>query len=381
MSLLIDSDTHLFEPSGMWREYADPADRDVALHMATDDHGYTWLMSGDRRLSLGGPHRPGDVDGIGVFRRRLLDGLPAEFDLEDFTASYSDPGARLLELDRAGFDASIMFPNYGIGWERPMQDDVRATLANMTAWNRWIVEIAGKGGGRLHPVAHLSLRDVTWFENQLRQLAEGGIRIALISPSLVDGRPLSHPDLDRVWAAFVDHGITPVFHVANQPRPFDEAWYGEDLEGGISPLSVVFIWTGAALALTDLILNGVLERYPELRMGIMELSARWVPQHMQMMDGGYRHTARFNGESTQLSLMPSEYFQRQVRVAAFSYERPLDLMAASGDLFMACSDYPHTEGTLTAIEDYAAVGLAPDAHPQFFGGNASFLLREPAPIA
>ena len=381
VSLLIDSDTHLFEPSGMWREYADPADRDVALHMATDDHGYTWLMSGDRRLSLGGPHRPGDVDGIGVFRRRLLDGLPAEFDLEDFTASYSDPGARLLELDRAGFDASIMFPNYGIGWERPMQDDVRATLANMTAWNRWIVEIAGKGGGRLHPVAHLSLRDVTWFENQLRQLAEGGIRIALISPSLVDGRPLSHPDLDRVWAAFVDHGITPVFHVANQPRPFDEAWYGEDLEGGISPLSGVFIWTGAALALTDLILNGVLERYPELRMGIMELSARWVPQHMQMMDGGYRHTARFNGESTQLSLMPSEYFQRQVRVAAFSYERPLDLMAASGDLFMACSDYPHTEGTLTAIEDYAAVGLAPDAHPQFFGGNASFLLREPAPIA
>jgi predicted TIM-barrel fold metal-dependent hydrolase len=381
VNLLIDSDTHLFEPSGMWREYADPADRDVALHMANDDLGYTWLMSGDRRLSLGGPHRPGDVDGIGVFRRRLLDGLPAEFDLEDFTSSYSDPGARLLELDRAGFDASIMFPNYGISWERPMQDDVRATLANMTAWNRWIVEIAENGGGRLHPVAHLSLRDVNWFENQLRQLAEGGIRIGLISPSLVDGRPLSHPDLDRVWAAFVDHGITPVFHVANQPRPFDEAWYGEDLEGGISPLSVVFIWTGAALALTDLILNGVLERYPELRMGIMELSARWVPQHMQMMDGGYRHTARFNGESTQLSLMPSEYFQRQVRVAAFSYERPLDLMAASGDLFMACSDYPHTEGTLTAIEDYAAVGLAPDAHPKFFGGNASFLLREPAPIA
>ena len=114
MNLLIDSDTHLFEPSGMWREYVDPADRDVALHMATDELGYTWLMFGDRRLSLGGPHRPGDVDGIGVFRQRLLDGLPADFDLEEFTASYSDPGARLLQLDTAGFDASIMFPNYGI---------------------------------------------------------------------------------------------------------------------------------------------------------------------------------------------------------------------------------------------------------------------------
>ena len=91
MSLLIDSDTHLFEPSRMWKEYVDPADRDVALHMETDDLGYTWLMFGDRRLSLGGPHRPGDVDGIGIFRQRLIDGLPAEFDLEEFNASYSDP--------------------------------------------------------------------------------------------------------------------------------------------------------------------------------------------------------------------------------------------------------------------------------------------------
>ena len=378
MNLLIDSDTHLFEPSGMWRDYVDPADRDVALHMATDDLGYSWLMFGDRRLSLGGPHRPGDVDGIGVFRQRLLDGLPADFDLEAFTASYSDPDARLLQLDRAGFDASIMFPNYGIGWERPLQDDLRATLANMTAWNRWIVEIAAKGGGRLYPVAHLSLRNLAWLETQLETLADGGIRLGLIPPSLVDGRPLSDPELDRAWAAFVDHGVTPVFHVANQTRPFDEAWYGPDMEGGITPLSVVFIWTGAALALTDLILNGVLERYPDLRVGIMELSARRVPQHLQMMDGGYRHTARFNGESTELSLMPSEYFLRQVRVAAFSYEQPRRLMTSSGDIFMACSDYPHTEGTLTAIDDYAATGLVPEEDSAgFFGGNAAFLLREP----
>jgi predicted TIM-barrel fold metal-dependent hydrolase len=377
MSLLIDADSHLFEPAGMWREYVDPADRDVALHMATDDLGYTWLMFGDRRLSLGGPHRPGDVDGIGVFRKRLIEGLPAQFDLGEFTASYSDPKARLLQLDQAGFNASIMFPNYGIGWERPLENDLRATLANMTAWNRWIVEVAASGSGRLYPVAHLSLRNLDWLESQLVTLAKGGIRVGLIPPALVNGYPLSHPDLDRAWAAFVEYGVTPVFHVANQTRPFDEAWYGEDLEGGITPMSVVFIWTGAALALTDLILNGVLERHPNLRIGIMELSARWVPQHLQMMDGGYRHTARFNGESTELRLMPSEYFLRQVRVAAFSYELPQRLIAGAGDIFMACSDYPHTEGTMTAMEDYAAAGLNPDdASAGFFGGNASFLLRE-----
>ena len=177
----------------MWQEYVDPEDRDVALHMAKDDLGYSWLMFGDRRLSLGGPHRPGDVDGIGVFRQRLLEGLPADFDLDEFTASYSDPEARLLQLDRAGFDASIMFPNYGISWERPLQHDLRATLANMTAWNRWIVEIAAKGRGRLYPVAHLSLRNLAWLEAQLAALADGGIRLALIPPSLVDGLPFVAP--------------------------------------------------------------------------------------------------------------------------------------------------------------------------------------------
>jgi len=377
MNVLIDADSHLFEPAGMWQEYVDPADRDVALHMATDDLGYTWLMFGGRRLSLGGPHRPGDVDGIGIFRKRLIEGLPAQFDLEEFTATYSDPKAHLLQLDQAGFDASIMFPNYGIVWERPLQNNLRATLANMTAWNRWIVEVAATGSGQLYPVAHLTLRNVDWLETQLVALAEGGIRLGMIPPALVDGRPLSHPDFDRVWAAFVEHGVTPVFHVANQTRPFDEAWYGEDMEGGIAPMSVVFIWTGAALALTDLILNGVLERHPDLRIGIMELSARWVPQHLQMMDGGYRHTARFNGESTELRLMPSEYFLRQVRVAAFSYEVPQQLIKGAGDIFMACSDYPHTEGTMTALEDYAAAGLKPEQSTAgFFGGNASYLLRE-----
>jgi predicted TIM-barrel fold metal-dependent hydrolase len=345
--------------------------------LVTDELGYTWVSFGDQRLSLGGPHRPGDVQGVGAFRQRWVDGLPADFDLAEFSSSYSDPAARLIQLDRAGFDASIMFPNYGIGWERALQDDLRATLANMTAWNRWIVQIAAEGNGRLYPVAHLSLRDLAWLESQLTGLANGGIRVALISPSLVDGLPLSHPSLDRAWSVFVDHGISPVFHVANQPRPFAETWYGE-IEGGFSPLAVAFIWTGAALALTDLIFNGVFERYPDLRMGVMELGSRWVPEHLRLMDGGYRFTAQFNGESTQLPLSPSDYFRRQVRVASFSHEDPNYLKSLCGDIFMACSDYPHTEGTATPFEDYNANGVVPEpSSAGFFGNNAAFLLRKP----
>ena len=371
----IDCDMHLFEPGDMWRDYCDPADRDVALRMETDDLGYVWVVHGSRRLSLAEPHRPGMTGSIGDYRQRWKDGLPSTLDYASFSAPYSDASAIVRHLDEVGFGAAVLFPNYGIGWERPLERDRRAMLANMRAWNRWIAEVTADGKGRLFPVGHVNLADLSWLEHELDQLSAAGVRLALIPPALVDGRPLSAPDLDQAWSAFVEHGVTPVFHVANQPRPFADAWYGEDIVGGISPLTSIFLWTGVALALTDLIINGVLERHPRLRLGVMELSALWVPLHLQMMDGGLRFAASFNGERAPLSLLPSEYFQRQVRVAAFSYERPRRLMDRVGDIFMACSDYPHTEGTSTPLDDYQMVGVEPGSDPGFFGANVGFLLE------
>ena len=375
MSLFIDCDTHLFEPGDMWSTYCDPGDRHLALQMMKDELGYVWLTHQGRRLLLAEPHQPGQVTSIGDYRQGWKRGEPSTLDYPDFAAPYSDPAAILSHLDTAGFGGAVLFPNYGIGWERPLQDDLPATLANMTAWNRWISEIAAEGKGRLHPVGHVTLRDGDWLEHQLTQLSTAGIRLALIPPALVDGRRLSDPQVDRVWSAFVDHGVTPVFHVANQPRPFDEAWYGDDLLAGVSPLTSIFIWSGVALALTDLIINGTLERHPDLRLGVMELSAIWVPLHLQMMDGGFQFAASFNGEAAPLSMRPSEYFRRQVRVAAFSYERPQSLISRAGDIFMACSDYPHTEGTSTPLDDYRSAGVDTSEHPAFFADNIRFLLR------
>jgi hypothetical protein len=98
-----------------------------------------------------------------------------------------------------------------------------------------------------------------------------------------------------------------------------------------------------------------------------------------MMDGGFQFAASFNGEAAELSMRPSDYFCRQVRVAAFSYERPQSLMRRTGDIFMACSDYPHTEGTSAPLDDYRSAGVEPAAHEGFFNGNIRFLLRETSP--
>ncbi len=184
-----------------------------------------------------------------------------------------------------------------------------------------------------------------------------------------------------MWRAFVDHGVTPVFHVADQTRPFDDAWYTDSEDAFVPVLDSVFLYTAAALACTDLIINGVFERHPDLRLGIVELSAVWVPMFLMMLDGGVEFTTRLNGFApSELSLRPSEYFRRQVRVSSFSYELPEQLRRQLGgaDLLMACSDYPHSEGTATPLPDYAATGkfgTDPDRAPGLFRDNAAFLLR------
>ena len=73
---------------------------------------------------------------------------------------YWEPAARVAWLDEVGLDAAVCFPNFGLLWERRLSSDLPAMLANMAAWNRWCHTIAVEGRGRLHPVAHLTLRDV-----------------------------------------------------------------------------------------------------------------------------------------------------------------------------------------------------------------------------
>jgi predicted TIM-barrel fold metal-dependent hydrolase len=377
---IIDADTHLYEPRTLWADHTEAVLRDKALRIADDDRGYSWLMWGDRRIAVAEVHTPGDVDAMGAFRRRLRDGLPPEAHYDDaLPRVFWDPARRRDQLDEMGLDESVVFPNYGLLWERHLRDDLEATKANMAAWNRWAVTVAEEGRGRLHPVAHLTLRDLDWLEAQLAELAAGGVRLAMIAPALVDGKPLSHPQLDRAWSAFVHHGVTPVFHVAAFPLPFHEAWYDGDPDEVAPVLSSVFLWAPPALALADMAVNGALARHPDLRIGVMELSAIWVPMFLLQLDGGFAFHTRFNGEPlTPLDLRPSEYVRRQVRIAAFGYERPDRLIRQAGDLFLFCSDYPHAEGVPRPLADYQRhAGPVPEesAGP-LYGGNMAWLLRQ-----
>ena len=376
MTTVIDADAHLYEPRTLWHDYTDSAHRDQALRIADDEHGYSWLCLGDHRIEVLGIHQPGDSSQSGAFRDRLRRGLPPEIAYDDMPTDFWDPTARLATLDRLGIDETILLPNCGIMWERALGRDGDALLVNMSAWNRYAVDVARVGGGRLHPVGHISLRDPVWVEAEIARLAEGGVRLVMIAPALVDGRRLSHPDHERAWAALADHGVGAVFHIAQYEQPFDDAWNEGDADWSNPFLSSVFMWTAPALALADLVGRGVLDRHPALRIGIIELMSAWVPLFLLQLDGAFRFYEAFNGQPlTEMALTPSEYVRRQVRVASFPFEHPERLAAMAGDIFMFGSDYPHPEGLAEPVAAFEnASGWRPADAPAFYRDNAAWLV-------
>ena len=372
---VIDSDQHLYEPRGMWAEHIDPSWRDDALELVDDERGFTWVTWRGERLELADVHLPGNVKSNGDHRRDLRAGRVSSYVYDEaLPDNYWSPSARVQWLDEAGLDEAVCFPNFGLLWERRLSSSLPALTANMAAWNRWCASIVSQSGGRLHPVAHLTLRDRDWVTAQLAELERGGVRMAMIAPAPVDGRPMSHPDHDALWSAFVDHGVTPVFHVADQPRMFDDCWYPPDDESFVPTIESAFIWVPPAIALSDMILNGVFDRHPQLRIGVVELSSIWVPQFLLMLDGSLDFTSRLNGTDVTLSKRPSEYLLEHVRVSSFAYEDPARLTRKTGDVFMCCSDFPHSEGTAAPLAEYERAGCDPAEHPGLFSDNIAVLL-------
>ena len=169
--------------------------------------------------------------------------------------------------------------------------------ANMTAWNRWCAVVRAEGCGRLHPVAHLTLRDPEWLEAELDALAGAGVTLAMIGA----GRwTAGNCRILSTIGSGPRSSITPsagLFRVADQVGCSTTGWYSRGSGGSLVPATeAIFLWVPPALALSDLILHGVFDRHAQLRFGVVELSSAWVPQFLMMLDGASVFTALLNGK-------------------------------------------------------------------------------------
>jgi uncharacterized protein len=99
------------------------------------------------------------------------------------------------------------------------------------------------------------------------------------------------------------------------------------------------------LSFASLICGGVLERNPSLRIVSAENDAGWLPHFMQRLDHGQKKYG-IEWPAAKLSIMPSDYVRRQVRVT-FQEDcvGPMTHRYFGEDRYMWASDFPLSDST------------------------------------
>ena len=174
-----------------------------------------------------------------------------------------------------------------------------------------------------------------------------------------------------------------MFHVGGGGKLLEQAYFNNglppvpDFHGGddnFKSIDYMAIGYPPMKALTALIVDRVLDRFPRLKFGVIEQGASWVPGWMRNMDCA--HNAFYKNEERlqKMSLRPSEFVTRQVRVTPYPHEDTGWIIANSGDeVCLFSSDYPHVEGGRNPIKRFeasmAAAGTSEAQKQRFYCDN------------
>lgn len=255
-------------------------------------------------------------------------------------------------LDQLGFASQLVFTTWclnNFGLEKPA--DAPLGYATATAHNRMMADFCAVDR-RLLGTAYVPLFDIERAIATAREAIAMGAK-ALLIPSRPTGRSASHVGYDPIWAMAQEAGLPILFHVGDEKK-LDEQYFDnglprvKDFHGGeenFTSVSYMPIPHSVELTLAAMIIDGVMDRFPKLKFGVIELGASWVPGWMRNLDGAAMAFAKNEERLQKLSMKPSEFVQRQVRVTPYPHEDVGWLIANAGEeVFLFSSDYPHVEG-------------------------------------
>jgi uncharacterized protein len=343
---VVDADGHVLEPADLWLDYLEAPYRDRAIRVRVDDAGLEYLEIDGvpfERLSHGGIAMLGAM-GDETARprpdRRYMDVMP-------FGAC--DPGDRVEWLDKEQLDAVVLYPTIGIIWESAV-DDAELSDAYTRAYNRWIADFCRDSGGRLVPVAHLSLSDPERAARELERAVADGCRGAFVAPFTWTRVAHGHPDHDVVWAAAERLGVPIGIHPTYEPDFANTLTRFRNMSStpgvgdpGAQLMSNLVVRQGVQQAFMSFFTYGTLQRFPGFTLGVLESAAGWIGSLLDRMDALFRDTMLRHLHD--LVERPSDYFRRQCFISCDPEETaaPLIIDHVGRDRFVWATDYPHPD--------------------------------------
>jgi uncharacterized protein len=372
----VDADGHILEPPDLWETYLEARYRDRALRIVLDDDGLEELEIGGVRSKLSRHGFPSILGAMGDPDLKAMQLDPARTYVSEAPYGSMDPKERIGVLDAEGIDAVVLYTTVGLLWEAEL-DDVELSQAYTRAYNRWICDFCA-GNDRLVPTAHLSLGDPEAAARELERAVAQGARGAYVAPFTHDGRPLGHPDNDPVFAAAQHLDVPFAIHPTFEPQWTKGTRMGSwDNVKRLRLLASVTASDGVRQQFTTLFDYGVFDRFPRLKVVVLESGGGWIGYWLDRIDAVYGHT--FVGTRVPLDRKPSDYFRERVWISCDPDERTIPALAQrfGADRFMWASDFPHADHTPEYLADLDELAGAFDeeGRRQFLGDTARSLYR------
>ena len=291
---------------------------------------------------------------------------------------------RPRSIDLLGFASQLMFTTALLNYSSVLEGgpDPDLTYAVARAHTRHMVEFCSVDR-RLLPTGYVPLVDFERTTKAAREAIELGAKALMIPSRCPDTHSPSHIGFDPLWAIAQEAGLPIVFHVGGGGKLLEDAYFNNglppvrDFHGGddnFKSIDYMAIGYPPMKALTALIVDRVPDRFPALKFGVIEQGASWVPGWMRNMDSA--HNAFYKNEERlqKMSLKPSEFVKRQVRVTPYPHEDAGWIIANAGDeVCLFSSDYPHVEGGRHPIKRFeasmAAAGTSEQQKQRFYCDN------------
>jgi predicted TIM-barrel fold metal-dependent hydrolase len=388
---IIDVDSHEMMPTKVWtQEFGTVAADLVEIYK-------TWEFANEKN-----PNNQYIPDFV-------ADDMPIDQDSIWATKGARAPGAtdmhrRVDVLDTMGIDRQLLFPtSVGLigAMVRTGHGAFSRSGANLNpktysrqlfdAHNEWAIR-AQRVSPRLRPVAVVQADSPEEVLEMAQGVVAGGIRaIWLISSELLGGKSPAHAAHDPLWDLLASNNVTATLHVGDGTGFLKtEEWGGaeafsgfkESMEVNLAPWHMAVMHMAIENYVRTMVLGGVFDRHPTLRLGAIEVGAYWLGPLAQQLDvieksGGIMRSKKVY----RLPEPPSYYLRNNVRVSAFDWE-PVDQYIETyreqgiEDILCFASDYPHVEGGREPLTRFAnkLERLGPEIMEKFLISNGAFLL-------
>jgi predicted TIM-barrel fold metal-dependent hydrolase len=367
-TLVLSSDSHVFEPPDLWTTRIDAAYRDRAPRMRRVD-GVDQLVIEDGRFLSG----IGLISNAGA-RFEAPETISGSGRFEDVHQGGYDPDQHLRDMRLDGIAGEVLYPSQGLFYFKV--PDPGLTSAIFRAYNDWLAEFCSADPARLKGIAMVNLDDVAEGVRELERAARLGFAGAMIAEYPLEDRRYDQPEYEPLWAAAEALEMPLSLHTATRRQGKIRGAGERTLRDASSRSTKAFY---PALSLCDMIFSGVFERHPRLTLAIVEFELSWAPHILASMDYTYRERHeeaihRFKGD-----MRPSDFFHRNVVLSFQEDAVGIRLRDTIGvDNMMWGSDYPHSESTFPRSRQILAeilAGVPEDEQARIVGGNTARVYR------